>query len=208
MLKPIVYGAFLGCWLLAGAAQASNGLATLENYLRGLTSFSADFRQITLSADGRRDSEATGRFYLLRPGRFRWEYRQPNAQLIVADGRRVYVHDQELNQVTHQAQARALDGTPAQLLASDAPLADYFVARDFERGDGRVWVELEPKSSDTQMARLRIGFLDGELDTLLMEDRFGQLTRLIFTKVQRNAPLAPELFVFKQPPGGDFLQID
>lgn len=208
MRKQLFILIFLGCWLLIGPVSAGNGAKMLENYLRGLNSLSADFRQLTVSADGLRETEATGRFYLLRPGRFRWEYRQPTEQVIVADGRRVYVHDKELNQVTHQAQSKALDGTPAQLLASDIKLTDHFVVRDFDRGDHRVWVELEPKTSDSQMARLRIGFAGGELETVLMEDRFGQLTRVSFTNLRRNPSLPAKLFVFEQPIGGDFLQMD
>jgi outer membrane lipoprotein carrier protein len=55
---------------------------------------------------------------------------------------------------------------------------------------------------------LQIGFVDGELDTLLMEDRFGQLTRFIFTDVDRNPKLQYSMFRFERPRGADFLAID
>jgi outer membrane lipoprotein carrier protein len=159
-------------------------------------------------ADGGPALEATGTFYLLRPDRFLWEYDAPSTQRIVADGKRIYVHDTELNQVTHRSQKKILDGTPAQLLASREPPERYFRISNLERDDNRVWAELIPKTPDTDVEKLQIGFVDGELDTLLMEDRFGQLTRFIFTDVDRNAQLQYSMFRFKRPRGADFLSVD
>jgi outer membrane lipoprotein carrier protein len=201
---------------LALAMSLSPGLQaepfeTLRTYLEGLDSLSADFRQITLipeAGGGEQAFESEGRLYLRRPGRFRWEYDAPSEQLIIADGERVYLHDIELNQVSHRAQQAALEGTPAQLLVSDQPLEHYFALHPLERDDGRAWVELQPKAEDSQVVRLQIAFLDGQLDTLLMEDRFGQLTRFSFSHIERNPALDDALFHFERPIGGDFLQMD
>lgn len=185
-----------------------DGIAELKDYLRGLNSLSADFRQITVTSDGGQMLESAGTFYLLRPNRFRWDYQTPTEQEIVADGRRIYVHDKELEQVTHSSQKKILDGTPAQLLASEQPVDDYFELSNLNENDGRTWVELIPKTEDTEVAKLRIAFINEELDTLLMEDRFGQLTRFIFTNLKRNPQLDYEMFRFKRPEGSDFLQVD
>lgn len=192
------------------SSAASDSMTTLKDYLKGLNSLSADFRQITLTpgASGEQAFESAGRLYLRRPGQFRWEYDTPSEQLIIADGERVYLQDTELNQVSHRSQQAALDGTPAQLLVSDRPVEEFFRLSPLERDDGRLWTELEPKAEDSQVVRLQIAFLDGQLDTLLMEDRFGQLTRFIFTGIQRNPELADALFEFERPPGGDFLEVD
>ncbi|MBK5931277.1 outer membrane lipoprotein carrier protein LolA [Halochromatium salexigens] len=194
--------------LLSTPQARADGIAELKDYLSGLNSLSADFRQITLGADGEQMIESSGTFYLLRPNRFRWDYDTPNEQQIVADGSRIYVHDQDLNQVTHSSQKKILDGTPAQLLASEKPVEDYFELRTLDEGDGRTWIELTPKAEDTEVVKLRIAFIDGQLDTLLMEDRFGQLTRFIFDDLERNPQLDYALFRFERPPGSDFLQAD
>lgn len=190
------------------AGAVADGVEEVTDYLRGLNSLQADFRQITIPADGGAALEATGTFYLLRPNRFLWEYEDPSTQRIVADGKRVYMHDTELNQVTHRSQKQILDGTPAQLLASREPPEKYFDISNLERDDRRTWAELIPKTQDTDVVKLQIGFVDGELDTLLMEDRFGQLTRFIFTDVDRNPQLQYSMFRFERPAGADFLQID
>ena len=198
---------FLLLLLVAGAAVA-DGVAEVKAYLRGLNSLQANFRQITLTGAGAQALESSGTLYLLRPNRFRWEYRRPSEQLVVADGKRIYVYDKELEQVTHRSQKKILDGTPAQLLASREPPEQYFRIKNLDRGDHRTWAELTPKTKDTDVEKLQIGFVDGELDTLVMEDRFGQLTRFIFTDIDRNPKLQYSMFRFKRPTGADFLDID
>jgi outer membrane lipoprotein carrier protein len=187
---------------------AADGVKEVSAYLRGLNALQADFRQITIPADGGAELEASGTFYLLRPNRFLWEYDPPTPQRIVADGKRIYMHDTELNQVTHRSQSKVLDGTPAQLLASREPPEEYFRISNLERDDQRTWAELIPKTQDTDVTKLQIGFVDGELDTLLMEDRFGQLTRFIFSNVDRNPQLQYDMFRFERPRGADFLAVD
>lgn len=199
-------GGLIALAVASPVAAAAGGAERLDAYLKGLDSLSAEFRQITLAADGGRMVEATGTLYLKRPGRFRWEYNAPMEQVIVADGKRVWLHDIELDQVSHQSQDNALAGTPAQLLASEDPVERHFTVVPWDAGDQREWIELQPKAGSGDIVKIRIGFSGSELDTLLMEDAFGQLTRLSFTSTKRNPRLGDDLFRLKKGAGGDFLQ--
>lgn len=107
-LGPTGFRGLLLALLLCGPAAAATGPERLVAYLRGLDSLTADFRQITRGADGGRRVESKGTLYLKRPGRFRWEYDSPVEQIIIADGKRVWLHDLELDQVSHQSQGKAL----------------------------------------------------------------------------------------------------
>lgn len=198
--------AMLLCGWYATAAAA--GEERLRAYLSDLGTLSAEFRQITLSADGGRVHESDGTLYLKRPGRFRWEYRSPMEQVIVADGDRVWLHDIELDQISHRSQDNALAGTPAQLLASDDPVERHFRIAPWDAGDEREWVELQPKGEEGQVVRIRIGFIGDELDTLLMEDSFGQITRFSFAAIRRNPTLGDDLFQLDLPEGGEFLEMN
>jgi outer membrane lipoprotein carrier protein len=189
-------------------AAAAEGKERLDDYLKGLSSLKSSFKQVTFNADRTQMMEASGTLYLQRPGRFRWEYDAPNRQVIVADGKRVYLHDLELAQVSHQSQAKALRGTPALLLADGGPIEDHFTTKPIESGDGRDWVELTPKAADTDVVRIELGFGAKELDSLIMEDSFGQMTRLNFSATQRNPQLDPGLFEVDQKAVDDFLSFD
>jgi outer membrane lipoprotein carrier protein len=198
--------AFAGAVALAPIGAPASGADRLESYLKGLSSLSSRFDQVTLNADGGRMLESEGMLYLKRPGKFRWEYSTPNEQVIIADGKRVWVHDLELDQVSHKSQDSALAGTPAQLLANDEPIDRHFQVSPWEAGDEREWVELTPKAKDTQVVKIRIGFIGDRLDTMLMEDSFGQLTRFTFSGTQRNPGLKEDLFRLPRSATSNFIE--
>jgi len=187
------------------ASQAAVDEELLQNYLRDLSTLKADFQQVIEIPDEGSISLTHGTFYLKRPGRLRWEYAEPNKQLIVADGRRIWLYDYELEQISHRSQSAALDGTPAQLLSDSGPLEQHFEIIPRGEEDGIEWVELRPNDKEAQFISIRIGFLDDQMQRLEMSDTFGQVTRFIFSNILRNPKLNPELFVFKPPSGIDLI---
>jgi outer membrane lipoprotein carrier protein len=66
----------------------------------------------------RASKTSTGTFEFARPNRFRFVYRKPFEQTIVADGQTLWLYDVDLNQVTARKQAQVLGSTPAALIAS------------------------------------------------------------------------------------------
>jgi len=189
-------------------ASAADATKRIDDYLAGLSSLKASFQQYTFNADHTQMMEGHGTLYLQRPGRFRWEYDAPNKQVIIADGKRVYLHDLDLKQVSHQNQKDALRGTPALILANEEPIQTYFEAKSIPSTDGRDWVQLIPKQKDTDVVKIEVGFSGKTLDSLIMQDSFGQETRLNFSNAQRNIPLKPDLFKIDPRAVDDFLQVD
>lgn len=198
----------LSLGLFGAAADAGDGKQRLKDYLKGLRSLQSSFEQITFNAERTSMMQARGTFYLQRPGRFRWEYDTPNKQVIIADGKRVYVHDIDLDQVSHQSQSKALRGTPALLLADDAPIGKHFKTKSIASTDGRDWVELIPKDKETEVVKIELGFGAKELESMIMEDSFGQTTRLDFGATRRNPSLDRKLFKMDQRAMDEFFSLD
>lgn len=200
--------ALLAVLILPLGAPAAEPGQVLRDYLKGLDTLSADFEQVTFNADHSAMAESSGVFYIRRPGKFRWEYKKPGEQIIVADGKRVYVYDVELEQVSHQDEAKALAGTPALLLADGGPIDREFAVKDLPSGDGMTWVELIPKAAGSEVQRIQVGFESKDLRSLVMEDSFGQVTRLLFSGAKRNPSLKDDLFRLKPNKATDILQFD
>ncbi|MCU7859154.1 MAG: outer membrane lipoprotein chaperone LolA [Candidatus Thiodiazotropha sp. (ex Lucinoma kastoroae)] len=178
---------------------ADDGPQQLERFLKDLNTLQADFRQTLEQQDDGPVYISHGVFYLKRPGLLRWEYDAPGEQLIVADGDRIWLHDIELEQVSHRSQQAALKGTPAQLLSDLAPITDHFQVNDLGEQDGLSWVELLPKEKEAQFASVRLALNDNRLQRMVMVDNFGQTTRFFFDNVQRNPTLNDALFKFVPP---------
>ena len=58
----------------------------LDRYLEQVHTLSADFDQTLIDAEGTVLEESSGTLEISRPGRFRWIYRKPYEQWLVADG--------------------------------------------------------------------------------------------------------------------------
>lgn len=194
--------------LALAAVQARAQGASLERFqqfLRTTQSTTADFEQKVTDRNGKLVQESSGRFAFLRPGRFRWTYAKPFAQLIVGDGERVWVYDRDLNQVTVRRIAKALGSTPAALLAGSSDVDKAFELAEGGDRDGLAWVEAKPRDKDAGFERIRLGMSVSGIEAMELVDNFGQTTLLRFTKLVRNPQIDPETFRFTPPKGADVL---
>lgn len=199
------------------AAATAGGLESLESFIRATRSGRAEFTQ-TVTAPARdgqaaRVRNSSGTFEFVRPSRFRFHYRKPFEQLIVADGQTLWLYDADLNQVTARAQAQALGSTPAALIAAAPSLqalqAEFTLVAEPAR-DGLQWVLATPRARDSALQSIRVGLRDGEqgveLAALEILDSFGQRSLLQFSRVQLNPAIAPETFRFRPPAGADVIR--
>jgi outer membrane lipoprotein carrier protein len=190
--------------LVASLAQASS-IERFQLYMRTTLSAQADFEQKVF--DGRKKllQTATGKFAFERPGRFRWVYEAPVPQLIVGDGERVWIYDEDLAQVTVRRLARALGSTPAALLAGSADVAQAFEFTELGARDGLEWLEAKPRDPESGFERIRLGLSAVGVEAMELVDHFGQTTRLRFSNIARNPVIDPARFQFTPPPGTDVL---
>ncbi len=196
----------------AGAAPA-DGLEALENFLRTTRSGRADFTQVVTApareGQAPRIRQSTGSFEFQRPHRFRFTYRKPFVQTLVADGQTLWLHDPDLNQVTARRQAQALGTTPAAVIAAAPDLAalrqEFELSAALDR-DGLQWVQATPRIRDGALRGMRVGFRGGELAALEIQDSLGQVSVLRFGRMEINPALPAETFQFRPPPGADVLR--
>ena len=198
--------------ILAFNARAG-GLESLEAFVKSVKTGRADFTQVVTppAREGQapRAKTSTGTFEFSRPGQFKFLYKKPFEQTIVADGQTLWLYDVDLNQVTERKQAQVLNSTPAALIASASDLkalqADFILKSEAEK-DGLQWVTATPKSKDSQVQSVRIGIRAGALAVLEILDSFGQQSRMTFTGFIANVPLQAATFQFKPPAGADVMR--
>jgi outer membrane lipoprotein carrier protein len=190
----------------AASAAEPDAVARTEAYLEGLETLSAGFVQVVRDREGRITDRATGSLYISRPDRFRWEYRDPYLQTIVADGRRLWLYDAELEQVTVRALEAGLGSTPAMLLSGSGRVSDGFEAVAVQRDGDLTWCRLKPRETTSDFESVSLAFTGtGELVAMQLEDKLGQSTEIGFNDVRRNTVLDKGLFRFVPPPGADVI---
>lgn len=178
----------------------------LEGFLTSVQTLTASFEQEVIDEAGQVSQRSQGRFYLKRPGLFRWNYETPFKQEIVSDGKKVWFFDPDLEQVTVKPVDQALGSAPALLLSGELKLNERFRIRSQGRSGDVAWLELEPKSSEDMFRSLRVEMVNGRLRSMEMADNFGQLSRVKFRQLRINVSLSPKLFKFSPPPGIDVFE--
>ncbi len=195
--------------VLAGAAlsaAAGDAVQALRDFTAHAKSGRADFTQTVISPDGARRKLSSGQFEFVRPDRFRFDYTKPFVQQIVADGRKVWFYDADLNQVTVRDLGKALGATPAALLAGTSLDRDFELSAQPER-DGLDWVQALPRQKEgAPVTSLRVGFRGGVLAAHEITDPFDQQSVLRFTDLVLNPKLPDATFRFTPPPGVDVIE--
>ena len=204
-LRNAVAGGLALALAAAAPAQAS-AVAALREFLAQTKTARGEFTQQVTRGSAQAAPPSTGTFFFERPGRFRWIYVAPYEQVLVADGQRLFLYDKDLNQVTVRKIAAALPASPASILFGGTDFERDFVVSDAGTRDGVEWLQAVPRAKDSQFERIEIGFRDSVPVAMVLADSFGQVSRLAFSRFERNATLDPQLFRFVPPPGADVLE--
>jgi chaperone LolA len=187
---------------------AAYGAATdkLKAFVAATHSAQGNFSQELQDKSGKRIQFATGKMQFERPGKFRWEYQKPYEQIIVGDGKKFWLYDVDLNQVTVKKLDAALGSSPAALLSGSNEIEHGFDLRDLGMRDELDWLQAVPKSSETTFAKILMAFnARSELVVMELHDTFGHRTILRFSEFKNNPSLSAQQFKFVPPQGTDVL---
>ena len=168
---------FLSPWAQAGAIDQ------LHRFLESTRTLRAEFAQIVIAKNGRKPQQSSGIVSISRPGKLRWEILKPYPQLVVGDGEKIWIYDQELQQVTVRKAGQAISGSPAALLAGNNDLEKNFTLKEAGEAEGMNWVEATPKAGDSGFEKVRLGFAGANLKAMELQDSFGQTTHVSFSKL-------------------------
>ncbi|MHB8534091.1 MAG: outer membrane lipoprotein chaperone LolA [Sulfuricaulis sp.] len=189
--------------LASASAAPRTGVDDLRRFFKDVNSYSAHFSQVVLDERNNPIQQSTGTLWIERPNRFRWDYEKPYEQQIVADGKRLWVYDPGLQQVTVRPLAGSLGNTPAALLAGKGRLENNFKIKSLGEQDGTAWVQLSSRHKDSGYDDIRIGFVQGKLHVLEMVDGFGHTTRITLDMPRENIHMETSRFTFTPPDGVD-----
>ena len=209
VLAALATFAFAAPWPVLAQAD---GLALLGQFLQTTRGGRAQFvQQVTLPAkagQSARQRQSSGTLEFQRPGRFRFAYKKPFEQTLVADGQTLWLYDLDLQQVTARSQAQVLGSTPLALIiaATDVGgLQKDFALQAQPARDGLQWVRATPRGVDAEFREARFGFVGLELRRLEIDDRLGQRVTLAFRGGQRNPVIPSGVLRFDPPAGADLI---
>ncbi len=189
--------------LFAAQTASADGMSSVKAFYEQTKSVRANFHQVVTDKQGRKVQEVDGEMQLLRPNKFRWDYRKPYEQQIISDGNQVWLYDTELAQVTVRSLNQSIGSSPASLLAGGADIEKAFKLVNASRKDKLDWVNAIPKDKDSGFEKILMGFQDNKIQEMTLIDSFGHTTKIVFTQVEVNPVLEAKNFLFQPPKGVD-----
>jgi len=206
--------ALLTALILAAAPppspETASVVAGLQAWLDGTTTLEARFRQSLVSGALGTTASESGRFYLERPGRMRWDYENPERKiaLLIGDRTSLYLEaDRQLVRGRLHAEDSALPG----LLAGDGRLLDLFTATlaatPSAGGRGRYRLRLAPRGERDAFAEVTLTLRPKvwAVEEAEVLDEMGNRTTYVFTEAKRNRPLPVGVFAFEPPAGTEIV---
>lgn len=166
--------------------------AKVESYLNSIKTLEAEFGQATSD-----NSLSSGKFYLQRPGKFRWEYLQGQEVLIIGNSTQIVYYDRKLDEVTYIPTQYSI----ATFLADDniKLSGDIKIVSLTEDAKQIRLIVAQTKKPDEGSLALYFDKEPMKLTHLEAFDQDKNLTAVVFKNQKFNQPLAKDKFIFKDP---------
>ena len=195
----------LGMGLLLAGNACAGARDELVRFTNGLKGLDGQFSQQVFDPRGKQKEASTGRVAVSAPRLFRWEYVKPYPQLIVADGKTVWVYDPDLQQASKRPQGVEEASSPLAILLDPAKLDRDFTVKEAGASNGIEWLQLAPKQADAAFKTAKLGFGKAGLAEMEYVDALGQRTKISFSGWKRNPGFAKGTVVFVPAQGVDVI---
>jgi len=190
--------------MFTSSVWAYDAKADFQTQFHAIRSMQATFNQ-TIYVKAHATNKTSGKMALARPSRFRWETIKPISQLVIADGSRLWVYDEDLEQVTVKRQSQAVQ-TSVGLFLSDN---DTHLLESFDVSVKKIehvsYFDLRSKSARSDFKHVIFRFEDKQLRGMELFDALGQRTVVIFQNIIINQPILNQTFKFTPPKGVDVI---
>ena len=186
------------------SAKTDTARQRLNNFFTKVSSLKGSFNQQVFSKKGKLIQTSTGLLYLSRPGKFRWIYKTPDPQIIVGDGKKIWIYDEDLEQVTIKPLSRALSSAPIAILTRKQSPDAQFVVKPMKASAGLDWFQLTPIKKIKDFKSIQVGLDKKGLRQMIMLDQLGQKT-VIKLNTHSNVPIPGKTFYFQPPAGVDVI---
>ena len=197
-------------WQPVGATQdqSADALAKdLQQKYDKVRDFSADFVHTYRGGVLRQTATERGRLMVKKPGKMRWEYRDPERKLFVSDGHKLYSYVPEDRQViVSDVPDDDHATTPALFLAGKGNLGRDFTVSYAQPEDapaGTTVLKLSPRKNEPEYDWLMLAIDPRTLQIRMLITVDGQGGRSTFalTNLKENIGVADKEFAFSIPRG-------
>lgn len=222
LIRNGVFLILMGGWLSTAAVMAQSQSnppePDLQTVIAGVEArydvpgFTADFYQLSTIKAMQISDEARGRMFVRKPQMMRWEYEQPEPQVIITNGARLWIYRPEDNQVIiGRSPAFFGDGKGAGFLADIRVLRRKFDITFADQEEPGFYVlKLSPLEQTIEVAAIDLYVRESDyaVQRVITYNPYGDETRIDLFNSQFGLVPEPDLFTFTIPEGTDVVTMD
>lgn len=214
IIKKYNLNKILFIFLFALSPYSFSGSDALDIFMHSTERFQADFKQVIVGPYGQELESSSGLLMIKRPNQFLLQYQKPDKQQYISNGKKLWIYDEELEQVTIQSLDGQMLSSPAFLISGNVDLKKHYHIKesvDFEHPENDLFIltplsKHEAQDNDKSLfSNVTFTFNKNILIEIKMQDNFEQSTRLILSKQKVNPTLKNSLFTFKIPDNIDVI---
>ena len=179
--------------------------ARVDQHYNNLRSLRSDFEEIYQGAGLSRHE--SGELWLLKPGKMRWDYKEPRPKLFVSDNKNAYFYVPG-DRLARRLPVKSLEDfrSPIRFLLGHTKLQkeiDHLaISPEKPLKSGNVVLQGVPVNMKDRVGRVLLEVTPaGQLTRIFIEELDGSITDFRFTNIQEDVPVGSELFKFKAPAG-------
>lgn len=187
---------------LSFAEDAAEIVSRLQGKYESITSIKADFTQ-EVSSKGMPAMKSEGKVWLKKPGKMRWEYKKPAKDLIVSDGKTIWLFQPDLNQVIERPASLSASAMATDFLSGIGSIEKEFDVKLAAIDSANHVLILTPKQEQSSLRNLilEVNKEKSIVEKTTITDHFGNQTAVTFNNIKLNASMKDSLFKYTPPRG-------
>ena len=193
---------------LFAETSEQQALDSIQRQYEKVSTFEADFTQRSYVKMMNQTHSVKGTVKIKKPGKMKWVYGAPDTQILISDGKNLWLYVPEEEQATKvPVESIYSSNTPALFLAGKGKLTRSFNVESVSEENRNILVTLVPKNEDQGLARLILhaNKKNYQITGSTVYDKLGNKTDIRFSRIRINREIPEEQFQLKTPPGVEIL---
>jgi outer membrane lipoprotein carrier protein len=193
---------------LFSETSEQQALDAIQRQYEKVLTFEADFTQRSYVKMMNQTQSVKGTVKIKKPGKMKWVYGAPDTQILISDGKNLWLYVPEEEQATKvPVESIYSSNTPALFLAGKGKLTRSFNVESVSQENQNILVTLVPKNEDQGLARLILHAdkKNYQITGSTVYDKLGNKTEIRFSRIRINREIPEEQFQLKTPPGVEIL---
>ncbi len=193
---------------LFAETSEQQALDAIQRQYEKVSTFEADFTQRSYVKMMNQTQSIKGTVKIKKPGKMKWVYGAPDTQILISDGKNLWLYVPEEEQATKvPVESIYSSNTPALFLAGKGKLTRSFNVESVSQENQNILVTLVPKNEDQGLARLILHAdkKNYQITGSTVYDKLGNKTEIRFSRIRINREIPEEQFQLKTPPGVEIL---